>query len=109
MNEDKQKKFADNLAKTVRRVLYAIQDCKKEKRDYDRSINYKGGNKAIINLESLEAQIICDSIESGNSIRMTLMIVNHNHMEDKLPLLGYALVLSCYHWMEPQVEPIKKQ
>ena len=95
----------------IRRVLVNVNICYKSGIQYEGKINWGGGAQSLITLESPEAQIICDSIEQGNSIVMTKLILNNHRMDNDKNLYGYSAIYNCYKSMKPKVThyKIKKQ
>ena len=98
-----------SLRTLVTRVLVNINICEAEGKIYEGKINYSGGNNSLIDLGSVEAQIICDSIGSGVSLRWTKLIVNNYRLDNDLPLFGINPILSCYSRMKPRVLSMLKK
>eukprot|EP00536_Pseudo-nitzschia_multiseries_P015155 jgi/Psemu1/41493/gm1.41493_g len=71
--------------------------------------NYsKSGRPPVIAVDTIEAEIIADSIEGENSIRMTRLIVNQYRRKFQLPALTYWSVRSCMLRLSPQIKAIKR-
>ena len=107
--DGKQESISRSLSRTITRVLVNLSMCQKLGIPYEGKVNWGGGAKSLIDLKSPEAQIICDSIEQGNSIKMTKLIVNEYRKERTLPLFGYNPIFSCYQKMKPKVIPYTKK
>ena len=65
------------------------------------------GNKICTG--SKEAAMIADALEAGNSIEMTVAILNDYRAEHQFELYGYSAVYSCYKRMKPRVVSFKKR
>ena len=98
-----------SLADIVTRVLVNVNICEDEGKIYEGKINYSGGPNILIGLDSVEAQIICDSLGSGVSLRWTKLIVNNYRLDNDLPLFGMNPILSCYSRMKPRVLSMLKK
>jgi hypothetical protein len=101
--------MARTLTQTIERVLANLSLSRKSGIQYEGNVSWEGGAKSLIELDQPEAQIICDSIEQGNSIKMTKLIVNKYRKERNLPLFGYNPIFGCYQRMKPKVIPYRKK
>ena len=99
------------LWKQISRVITNVNVCRKFGGQYDGTVNWSGGQEGMIALDSLEAQIICDSMEIGNSLRVTKMNLNDFRRRNDLFTYGYNPIYTCYKNMKPRITPIhhKKQ
>lgn len=66
------------------------------------------GRKAIIDIESQEAQIIADAVESGKSILDAWLLVNAHRDAEVLPSLTISSVYGCIKQMKPAIAKIQK-
>ena len=82
---------------TVKLVLETVLQCQDNNVQYTGEGNYRSvGRKPIIKSDSIEAEIIADAIESGNSIEMAAYTVNQHREAHDLPSLTYSAVYGCY-------------
>eukprot|EP00536_Pseudo-nitzschia_multiseries_P019548 jgi/Psemu1/61344/gm1.61344_g len=66
-----------SFRRTVSQVCTEVLHCVENGTAYTGDGNYsKSGRPPVIAVDTIEAEIIADSIEGGNSIRMTRLIVN---------------------------------
>eukprot|EP00536_Pseudo-nitzschia_multiseries_P007827 jgi/Psemu1/18844/gm1.18844_g len=98
-----------SFRRTVSQVCTEVLHCVENGTAYTGDGNYsKSGRPPVIAVDTIEAEIIADSIEGGNSIRMTRLIVNHYRRKFQLPALTYWSVRSCMLRLSPQIKAIKR-
>ena len=98
-----------SFKKTVKKVFTQVLKSRKEKSQYKGLGDYAGnGSKPLIENSSVWAQIIADSIESGNSIAVTKFIVNQHRRENSMPSFTTSAVYGCYQRMKPQVKSVQR-
>ena len=79
---------------TVKLVIETVMQCQDNNVQYTGEGNYEAvGRKPIIKSNSIEAEIIADAIESGNSIEMAAYTVNQHREAHDEPSLTYCRVL----------------
>eukprot|EP00536_Pseudo-nitzschia_multiseries_P006045 jgi/Psemu1/14316/gm1.14316_g len=66
------------------------------------------GRPPIIALDSIEAEIVADSIESGNSVRMSTVMVNKYRKKLELPSFTYSAVRGCMLRLNPLIKMVKR-
>eukprot|EP00536_Pseudo-nitzschia_multiseries_P011034 jgi/Psemu1/27662/gm1.27662_g len=94
---------------TVKQVCQDVVVCQHANLPYTGKGNYQAvGRKCVIPLDSVEAEIIADALESGNSINMSTYIVNQYREKNELPSLTYSAVRGCRNRLKPQILAIKK-
>ena len=94
---------------TVKLVIETVMQCQDNNVQYTGEGNYEAvGRKPIIKSNSIEAEIIADAIESGNSIEMAAYTVNQHREAHDEPSLTYSAVYRCYKRLQPQVKTVKK-
>ena len=94
----------DKKHKEINKVLQCYNNCLELGIDFDGEWKYFNGRGRDykISTESKEAAMIADALEAGNSIEMTVAILNDYQAEHHLELLGYSAVYSCYKRMKPK-------
>eukprot|EP00536_Pseudo-nitzschia_multiseries_P005875 jgi/Psemu1/13890/gm1.13890_g len=98
-----------SFRRTVSQVCTEVLHCVENRTVYTGDGNYsKSGRPPVIAVDSIEVKIIADSIEGGNSIRMSRLIVNQYRRKFQLPALTYWSVRSCMLRLSPQIKPIKR-
>eukprot|EP00536_Pseudo-nitzschia_multiseries_P016558 jgi/Psemu1/46626/gm1.46626_g len=98
-----------SFQRTVSQVCTEVLHCVENGTAYNGDGNYsKSGRPPVIAVDTIEAEIIADSIEGGNSIRMTPLIVNQYRRKFQLPALTYWSVRSCMLRLSPQIKAIKR-
>ena len=92
-------------------IFEAILECQRTGTDFDPSmIERRGGKRPNkIRLDSPEAQIIADGLESGLSIRKTWYNVNYHRQESNKELLSESTVVSAIRRMKPKIVRIEKR
>ena len=105
------RKHSDKKHKSIKKVLQCYNNCLKLGIDFDGEWKYFNGRGRDykISTDSKEAAIIADALEAGNSIEMTVALLNDYRAEHHLELLGYSAVYSCYKRMKPKVVTFKKR
>eukprot|EP00536_Pseudo-nitzschia_multiseries_P017905 jgi/Psemu1/53088/gm1.53088_g len=94
---------------TVKQVCRDVVLCQQVNLPYTGKGNYQAvGRKCVIPLDSVEAEVIADALESGNSINMSTYIVNQYREKNELPSLTYSAVRGCMNRLKPQILSIKK-
>eukprot|EP00536_Pseudo-nitzschia_multiseries_P007536 jgi/Psemu1/18162/gm1.18162_g len=97
------------LHKRISQVCTEVLHCVENGTPYTGDGNYsKSGRPPVIAVDTIEAEIIADSIEGGNSIRMTRLIVNQYRRKFQLPALTYWSVRSCMLRLSPQIKAFKR-
>ena len=88
-----------------------ILECHRNESDFDpRAFETRGGQRPLlISIDSPEAQIVADGIESGLSIRKTWHNLNRHRQECNLELLSESTVISAFRRMKPKIRRIKKR
>eukprot|EP00536_Pseudo-nitzschia_multiseries_P017575 jgi/Psemu1/51457/gm1.51457_g len=83
--------------KTISFIYTVIQVCTDVLYCQDNGIFYSGkgnysttGRPPIVALDSIEVEVVADSIESGNSVRMSTVIVNKYRKKLELPSFTYS-------------------
>ena len=69
----------------------------------------RSGRKAIIDINSQEAQIIADAIESGMSIVSAWALVNTHREVEELPSLTVSAVRTCIKKLQPAKAKVKDE
>ena len=94
---------------TVRTVLRDVLHCQAKKIIYSAEGQYGvTGRKPIVPIDSLEAEIIADAFEGGNSIQMSTHIVNQFRKDNELESLTESAVRGCMERLLPEIKKIKK-
>eukprot|EP00536_Pseudo-nitzschia_multiseries_P013397 jgi/Psemu1/35149/gm1.35149_g len=97
--------FRDTVIQVCTDVLY----CQDNGIFYSGKGNYSTtGRPPIIALDSIEAEIVADSIESGNSVRMSTVIVNKYRKKLELPSFTYSAVRGCMLRLNPLIKTVKR-
>ena len=52
----------------------------------------KAGRKAILDVGSVEAQLVADAIEQGTSLKLAHLIVNTHRQQEKLPAVTFSAI-----------------
>ena len=97
---------------SITTILEDIWECKKGgTRYYGDTARNRSGRKADITIQSVKAQIIADCLESGQSQRQALEIVNIHRTENQQPKVSKSIVQRIVNEMEPEICTIvrKKQ
>jgi hypothetical protein len=98
-----------SFRRTVKMVFTHVARCQEDRVPYlGEGMNEAVGRKAFIDFDSVYAQIIADSIESGNSISITTYIVNLHRKDNSESSFTKAAVYSCYERMQPRMQPQMK-
>eukprot|EP00536_Pseudo-nitzschia_multiseries_P016904 jgi/Psemu1/48298/gm1.48298_g len=98
-----------SFRRTVSQVCTEVLHCVENGTASTGDGNYsKSGRPPVIAVDTIEAEIIAYSIEGGNSIRMTRLIVNQYRRKFQLPALTYWSVRSCMLRLSPQIRAIKR-
>ena len=100
----------ESFRKTVKRVFSMVLKCQTENIVYKGQGDYDGncGSKPLIEDTSIWAQIIADSIESGNSISVTTFIVNQHRCDNLMPSFTTSAVYGCYRRMKPKLKSVER-
>ena len=94
---------------TVVKVLNTLIECQKTGVPYAGAGNYAAcGRKPLIDLESVEAEIVADSFEGGQTLDFATYNVNTHRESKGLPSLTSSAVYGCFRRMKPQVKKIKR-
>eukprot|EP00536_Pseudo-nitzschia_multiseries_P013625 jgi/Psemu1/35808/gm1.35808_g len=94
---------------TVRQVCQDVVLCQQANLSYTGKGNHQAvGRKSVILLDSVEAEVIADALESANSINMTTYIINQYREKNEFSSLTYSAVRGCMNRLKPQVLAIKK-
>ena len=98
-----------SFRRTVQRVLLDVLHCQECEIPYTAEGNYAGvGRPCIILIPSVEAEIIADSMEMGNSLKMSTHVVNLYRKENELGALTQSAVRGCFVRLKPQIRAVKK-
>ena len=98
-----------SFGKKIRNVCRDVLQCQEDEIPYDPVRKYKNsGRKPIIAVDSVEAEIIADAIESGNSIKMASHIANKYREEKGRDSLTLSAVTGCFHRLRPEIKPLKR-
>ena len=87
----------DGSRDVVRRVLVDVQECLRLKVQYrGKRHSGSGGHNKLIELKSVEAQIIADDLEAGLSVKHATTHVNEHRAECDPPKIqvGMSVVIS---------------
>ena len=92
-------------------IFENILECFRTEVDFrPKALETRGGQcPHLIRIESPEAQIVANGIESGLSIRRTWQNVNHHRLECGLELLSESSVVSVIRRMKPKLKKIRKR
>ena len=92
-------------------IFENILECFRTEVDFrPNTLDTRGGKRPhLIRIESPEAQIVANGIESGLSIRRTWHNVNHHRLECGLELLSESSVVSIIRRMKPKVKKNRKR
>eukprot|EP00536_Pseudo-nitzschia_multiseries_P001774 jgi/Psemu1/4050/gm1.4050_g len=86
--------FHETACQVCRDVLLSQE----QKGEYTGEGNHKAaGRPSLIDLRSVEAEIIADALESRNSITMSTYIVNQYRQTSQLPSLTHSAVKGCMY------------
>ena len=90
-------------------VLKSVVHCQDNSIIFSGEGNYSGvGRKSIIKIESVEAEVIADAVENGNSLKMTTFIVNQYHKASEYSSVTYSAVRGCFLKLCPQIKPTRR-
>ena len=95
--------------KSIYDIMEGVLQAKENGETYEVEYVSNRGQKAALCRKSIEAQIIADVMESGNSLRAAWAIVNTHRKAEALPLLTMSAVYSCIKRLQPLVEPVGKK
>ena len=92
-------------------IFENILECARSETDFDpRRLETRGGGKPVkITINSPEAQIVADCIESGLSWKKTWKTVNMHREECSLELLSMSSIVSVLRRLKPKIRKIKKR
>ena len=97
--------FEETVRNTIRDVVYCQEHCLR----YSGDGHYESvGRKTIIKEDSVEAEIIADTMENGNSLKMGAYIVNQYRKTNSKPSVTYSAVHGCFKRLQPQLKLIKR-
>eukprot|EP00536_Pseudo-nitzschia_multiseries_P003424 jgi/Psemu1/7750/gm1.7750_g len=103
--KDDRRAFQDTVIQVCTDVLY----CQDNGIFYSGKGNYSTtGRPPIIALDSIQAEIVADSIESGNSVRMSTVIVNKYRKKLELPSFTCSAVRGCMLRLNPLIKTVKR-
>jgi hypothetical protein len=77
-------------------IFQEVIDCKKNGRHYTGKSKPKLGGPAMIAIDSIEAQIIADTLESSFSTRLALWLVNQHCREAGKDSYTFKPIQTCY-------------
>ena len=90
-------------------VLTNVLYCRKNNIRYDGEGSYASvGRPPIIEVQSVEAEIIADTIENGNSSKMLTYIVNQYRKANDLPSLTLSAVHGCFLRLASMIKLIRR-
>eukprot|EP00536_Pseudo-nitzschia_multiseries_P009636 jgi/Psemu1/23785/gm1.23785_g len=104
--KDDRRAFQDTVIQVCTDVLYCQDDgifCCSGKGNYSTT-----GRHPIIALDSIEVEVVADSIESGNSLRMSTVVVNKYRKKLELPSFTYSAVRGCMLRLNPLIKTVKR-
>ena len=89
----------------IKPILRDILVCKHNGTTYRGDTKLKGnvGRRATLEVDSIEAQIIANFIETGMSQRRALSMLNHHRNELNQPLVSYTAVNTLIKQMKPLI------
>ena len=92
-------------------IFEQILECHRTETNFDpKMVDKRGGNNpCIIAVDSPEAQIIADGIESGLSVRRTWQNVNWHRKEIEKEMLSEFSIYSAIRRMKPRLNKISKR
>ena len=92
-------------------IFEKIMECIRTETDFspDMVDNRRGHKELTIRLDSPEAQIIADGLESGLSLSNTWKNVNRHREDNELPLVSESCVSVTLRKMKPKMVRIKKR
>ena len=92
-------------------IFEYILECARSETDFDpRHLETRGGGRPVkITINSPEAQIVADCIESGLSWKKTWQTVNMHREESNLELLSLSSIVSVLRRLKPKIRKIKKR
>ena len=92
-------------------IFEQILECHRTESDFDPVLLEKRGGQRphLISLDSPEAQIVADGIESGLSMKRTWNNVNLHRQEGNLEMLSESSVISAYRRLKPKISKIRKR
>ena len=106
----KQLNMPEGSRKCVVAVLHRIQDCFELGIDYDGRINSENmGRPVILPIDSVEANVIADSLEMGLSFKMTQMKVYYYRKAEGLDPISYSAIVGCFNRMAKKVSHADKK
>ncbi len=88
-----------------------IMECLLNEVEFDPSMveNRRGHRKATIRLDSPEAQILANGLESGLSVKRTWVNINKHRHDNGQELISQSCVLYALKSMKPRLVKIKKR
>jgi hypothetical protein len=93
----------ESFRKAVKRALDDFISCTRRGLAYNGDFAAHGGQNKLIQLDSVESQIIADCIENGWSITQTTHMVNHHRLQQNKTHVGRTAVYGAYLRLCPQV------
>jgi len=99
-----------SFKKRVRKVCTTkVLECQEASTPCTGSGNYESaGRPALIKNDSIEAQIVADAVESGNSIKASTYILNLFRELNAMESLTYSAVRNCIMRLQPQIKSATK-
>ena len=77
----------------IRSILRDVLVCKKEKKLYEGKTNRSNsGQKVIVGIDSLEAQMFADILKETNSMQIALQTINGHQKETEKPELSISVL-----------------
>ena len=87
-------------------ILQDVVECRHLGRSYNGNrvvdANKRLGRPQVIELDSIEAQIICDYLEEGGSVRNAHSLVNEHRRQQNLASLTIAATHAALHRASPK-------
>ena len=98
-----------NKHKQIKRVVECIDLCKSIGVKFDGEVKWAGGRDTTIKTGSPESHIVADALEAGNSLTMTVSLLNDYLCAKGKEEVGYTPVYTCCQKMKPQVIKFAKR
>ena len=92
-------------------IFESIMECLRMEKDFDpKAIETRGGQRPVrFDIQSAEAQIVADGIESGLSVAKTWHNVNWHRSQNGEEMVSQSCIISLMRRIKPKVVKIKKR